>query len=125
MASILSKSLKEIDEMEADEVLLWQEWMSSEPRGMRRMDFHAAQITQAIYGIMNRFTAGSKPVRLKDCLLTFKTREADNQQDNLKNAIVLLAAFGGKNKISSLEKDLRKHYGKVDSESNGNSLEED
>ena len=115
MASILGKSLKEIDEMEASEVMEWQYWLSIEPRYEKRADYHAAQITHAVYSILQAFSKNSQKISLEDNLLKF-TDSTPNTQDiekqNKKNAMAIMSAFGKQfsGEMTKLAKDVRAAY---------------
>ena len=114
MASILGKSLSEIDEMEASEVIEWQYWLALEPRGDFRRDYHAAQITHAVYSILQAFSKNSSKISLEDNLLKFT--DADNAYDiedkNKKNAMAIMSAFGKKfsGEMTKLAVDVKEAY---------------
>lgn len=80
--------------MEADEVLEWRTYLSLEPRGQLRSDYHAAQICYAIYTIMSSFSGGKNKIKLKDCLLDFEQKEKDLDKVTLKNVMIMAQAFG-------------------------------
>jgi len=123
LASILGKSLKEIDEMEASEVMEWQYWLAIEPRHEKRADYHAAQITHAVYSILQAFSKNTQKISLEDNLLKF-TDSTPNTQDieeqNKKNAQAIMAAFGKQftGEMTKLAKDVKTAYSESNSESN-------
>ena len=101
---MLSKTLKEVDEMEASEVELWQLYLS-EPRGEDRQDYHAAQICHSIYTILASFSEKDIKLKLEDNLIKFgehKTEQEMADEDTLKNINIAQAMFGGIGKEASL-----------------------
>jgi hypothetical protein len=111
---MLSKTLKEVDEMEASEVELWQYYLS-EPRGEDRQDYHAAQICHAIYTILASFSSQDIKLKLEDNLLKFseiKTEAEAAEEATLKNVAIMQAMFSKSDvglklvdKLNSIEKD--------------------
>lgn len=70
-----------------------------EPRGDRRTDYLAAQITQAIYTIMASFGGGKTTVKLEDCILKFNSGDDDYTQEEadrrtLASIAAVSALFG-------------------------------
>jgi hypothetical protein len=109
--------------MQANEVYMWQTWLTQEPRGMRRHDYHAAQISLAIYTILQSFSGSNKKIGIEDSLLKFEEVNSQKRQEdqNITNALAMLQMFGrGKHSdsLSKLENDLKEHYKKVDSDDN-------
>lgn len=76
LAALIGKSISEIEEMPHEELILWRFYLS-EPRGDARSDYHAAQITQAIYTIAQSFSKNSKKIKMEDCLLKFESPETN------------------------------------------------
>lgn len=93
MASIIGKSLSEIDDMDAVEVQMWRLYLS-EPRAEDRSDYHAAQICHAIYTVIQSFSGGKVKMELEDNLLRFTTEEEKEDQSMYKNIAALAAMFG-------------------------------
>jgi hypothetical protein len=106
---MLCKSLEEIDSMEADEVRGWQCYMQMEPRGETRRDYNAAQVTQALYTIMNALSQNPKPVNLETCLLKFEEVPEKQKSDTYKNAIKVMGLFGG-TIAKQIRDDIKKHF---------------
>jgi hypothetical protein len=107
---MLSKTLKEVDEMEASEVELWQMYLS-EPRGEDRQDYHAAQICHAVYTILSSFSSQDIKLKLEDNLLKFseiKTEAEMAEESTLKNIAIVQGMFGNEglklvDKLKSIE----------------------
>lgn len=118
MACILSKSLEEIDEMQADEVLLWQHYLSEQPRGWRRLDYHAAQITQAVYTVISSFSSESEKIKLKDCLLKFEDQSSEDADKATIRNIMMIGRMFGKNMAEKIPEIMRKAK-EVDSRNSG------
>jgi hypothetical protein len=100
----LGKSFSEIDDMDADEVLMWQTYLALEPHGEKRLDYNAAQITQSIYTFMSILSKNSKNISIEKCLLKFQDPESTKDQQN-RNVHTMLMAFGAK-KIPKLKHQL-------------------
>lgn len=98
--------------MEADEVELWQYYLS-EPRGEKRSDYHAAQICHAVYTILTSFGDGKTKLKLEDNLLKFEPYKSDEERAEesvLKNIAVLQGMFGASSKplvdkLKSVDRD--------------------
>tara|TARA_R110000868_G_scaffold329682_1_gene590479 strand:+ start:442 stop:732 length:291 start_codon:yes stop_codon:yes gene_type:complete len=80
------------------EINLWTQYLSMEPRGDDKSDWHAAQVTQSIYTILSSFSKNQKPPKLNDCLLKFESERP--KSDNKKNIMIMKAMF--KNKIDNI-----------------------
>jgi hypothetical protein len=79
----LSKTLEEIDRMEASEVLLWKYYLA-EPRGDRRADWHSATICHAIYTFMLGMSGDTKTkLNTRDLLLNFSEEEEMTEEKAL------------------------------------------
>lgn len=107
--------MSEIDEMDAAEVRLWQQYLIAEPRGTHRDDWHSAQICHAIYTFMLGLSGGdSKKIKLQDCLLKFddidqtKTEEEKQKSIALQTAMGIMSAFGPENIPKKFERDIKK-----------------
>ena len=114
---MLGKSLHEIDQMEADEILQWQEWLTTEPRHFRRLDYLAAQITQAVYTVLTSF-GGGKEIKFEDCLLKFENKQTDPDKATVKNVMMIGRMFG-KDGIPGMPNLLEK-IKEIDSQNKGN-----
>ena len=101
-------TLGDIDDMDAAEVMAWRYWLAIEPRGDRRSDYRAAQVSQAVYSVITSF-GGKKAPTLKQNLLSFERPKNDTQEQALRNAAVVLAAFGISHggSLGKLKEDMR------------------
>ena len=93
-----------------------------EPRGERRADYRSAQITHAIYTILQSFSGGKAQLSLEDNLLKFQPPRKVDEKTSVSNALVMLQAFGrGKfsGNMNKLEEDLKML--KSDTDTNGKS----
>lgn len=89
--------------MEPAEILYWREYLR-EPRGERRADYHAAQITQAVYSVMSAFAKNAKPISMSDCLLKFEDSQGAGNakgmtlEQAMQTVAAIAASFGKKSK---------------------------
>lgn len=109
MASLLSKSIAEIDSMEADEVRGWRVYMAMEPRGEERRDYNAAQVCQAVYTVIAALARDSQEVKLETCLLKFKEKKEKAKSDSYRNAVRMMGFFGG-DIARKMRADIQKHF---------------
>jgi len=95
--------------MEACEVMEWQVWLNLEPRGELRADYRSAQITHAVYTILQSFSGSSKRINLEDNLLKFIAEKSVEDQ-NKHNAVAMISAFGQQftGEMDKLAKDIAK-----------------
>jgi hypothetical protein len=98
--------------MEASEVMEWQVWLALEPRGQLRADYRSAQITHAVYTILQSFSKSSQKISLQDNLLKFTQVEdisTNIEEQNKKNAMAMMSVFGNSftGEMSKLAKDVK------------------
>ena len=84
------------------EIILWKAYLQCEPHGERRNDWHAAQISHAIYTFMSGFSKSKTEIKLEDNLLKFESpfdkKEIDPNEATLKNIMTLTKIFNTKDK---------------------------
>jgi len=85
--------------MPHEELLMWRFYLA-EPRGDARSDYHAAQITQAIYSIAQSFSKNSKKVKMEDCLLKFEAEDKSKQVQKYKLMAQAWAEMSKKKKVN-------------------------
>lgn len=89
--------------MPHEELLMWRFYLA-EPRGDARSDYHAAQITQAIYSIAQSFSKNSKKVKMEDCLLKFEAEDKSKQVQKYKLMAQAWAEMSKKPKVNQKPK---------------------
>jgi hypothetical protein len=104
--------------MEADEVMEWQVWLNLEPRGELRADYRSAQITHAVYTILQSFSKSTTRISLEDNLLKF-TAEKTIEEQGKQNALAMMSLFGGEytSEMDKLAKDVKDTFVKEDNDS--------
>ena len=95
-------------------MLLWQHYLTMEPRGEKRSDYHAAQITHAVYSFMLAMGNSKTKISLEDNLLKFKSPfdvedPKEIKKRELINALAIARAFGAKT-LPKLEEDINKNF---------------
>ena len=105
----------------------WQVWLSLEPRGELRADYRSAQITHAVYTILQSFSKSTQKISLEDNLLKFSEVNAvqNTEEQNKKNALAMMSIFGREHtdEMSKLAKDVKDNYtDKVDSKDSNENI---
>jgi len=77
------------EEMPIEELNMWRIWMQ-EPRGEKRADWHAAQISHMVYQISQMFTRSRNNIPVKKFLLEFG---AGIKDDKFSQLLALQKAF--------------------------------
>jgi hypothetical protein len=81
-----------LDELPAGELMAWQHYLQSEPRGEHRGDWQAAQVAKAIHDIALGFNGKSNPMALDQYLLKFES--VDPTELTRRNLQAARAIFG-------------------------------
>jgi hypothetical protein len=67
--------------------MAWQQYLTSEPRGERRQDWHAAQLAKAVHDVALGFSGHRNSMTLEQYLLSFQALDpAELVKANLRNA---------------------------------------
>jgi hypothetical protein len=82
-----------LDDTPAKVLQLWKLYITQEPRGDRRGDWQAAQVSKAIHDVALGFNGHSNPSALDDYLLQF---ELIDRQTLLRNNLRIARGIFGK-----------------------------
>jgi hypothetical protein len=74
------------------ELLLWKVYLQKEPRGVKRGDWQAGQVSKAIHDVALGFNGKQNPLELESYLLNFKL--IDQQEILKQNLCVARGIFG-------------------------------
>ena len=87
LASILGERVGELVEtMPAQELLMWNRWLQSKPRGDKRGDWHAAMTAKAIHDIALGFSGKQNPSALDAYLPEWKLVTPESAARQIKLA---------------------------------------
>ena len=85
---------KLVEEMPADELMLWQAWMQ-EPRGEDRDDWRAASICQVVHSVGQSFSKSRRKIATREFKLKFEAPKTFEQRNPIADARRISRAFGG------------------------------
>ena len=87
LAVLLRRPICELlDDVPAQELVMWHRWMQTEPRGDRRGDWHAAMIAKGIHDVALGFSGKQNPSQLEAYLPTWKLVQPGDATRSMKLA---------------------------------------
>jgi hypothetical protein len=86
LASLLRMPVHEILDMPVQELTMWHQWLSMEPRGDKRADWHSAQVAKAAHDVGFGISGKLNPAALNTYILKWKL-VSDNSDDDIRQSL--------------------------------------
>jgi hypothetical protein len=86
LASLLRMPVHEILDLPVQELTMWHQWLSMEPRGDKRADWHAAQISRAAHDVGFGVAGKMNPASLTSYILKWSLVSSNND-DHIRLAL--------------------------------------